>query len=192
MNKNVKNSSDLFEDLKGLYDTQATMFLRDWKRLLPFSEMVVDRWEKAKKLGFGKNVSIYDSSIVFGDVKVGPNSWIGPNTILDGSGGTLRIGKYCSISAGVQMYTHDSVKWALTGGKTKYEKGTIEIGNCCYIGPYSVISRGVKIGNHSIIGAFSYVNKNIPSRSFVYGQPARVIGRVKLENETGFAIDYLR
>lgn len=74
-------------------------------RGLPFADCFVDRWEKAEALGFGKGTSIYDSSLVLGDVKVGENSWIGPNTVLDGSGG-LEIGSNCSISAGVQIYSH--------------------------------------------------------------------------------------
>ena len=48
-------------------------------------------------------------------VTVGAGTWIGPNTLLDGTGG-LSIGASCSISAGVQIYTHDSVMWALSGG----------------------------------------------------------------------------
>jgi carbonic anhydrase/acetyltransferase-like protein (isoleucine patch superfamily) len=189
MKNKSRKSSCLLNDLKDLYEMQADCFVKDWKRLLPLPEMVVDRWAKARKLGFGKDVSIYDSSIVFGDVKVRHHTWIGPYTILDGSGGTVKIGRYCSISAGVQIYTHDSVKWALTGGKVKYEKGPVEIGDCCYVGPNSVISRGVTIGDHSIIGAFSFVNKDIPSHSFAYGQPARVVGKLKLQTENDFAIE---
>src|SRR5687768_10876088 len=90
-----------------------------YKRVLPLNELLTDRWEKASYLGFGKGTSIYDSSIVLGDVKIGANTWIGPFTILDGSGG-LTIGSNCSISAGAQLYTHDSVKWATSGGKESY------------------------------------------------------------------------
>ena len=81
------------------------LFLRNeykttWSRTLPFCEEVFDRWEKARYLGFGEGTSIYDSSHVFGDVTVGDNTWIGPFTILDGTGG-LKIGSFCSISSGV-------------------------------------------------------------------------------------------
>ena len=36
---------------------------------------------KTKELNFGINTSIYNSSSVFGNVKVGENTWIGPNTL---------------------------------------------------------------------------------------------------------------
>lgn len=42
-----------------------------WRRTLPFGDYIVDRWKKAECLGFGEGSSIYDSSLVFGDVKVG-------------------------------------------------------------------------------------------------------------------------
>ena len=48
---------------------------------MPVGDYLVDRWEKARELGFGKGASIYDSAIVIGDVKVGEESWIGPNVI---------------------------------------------------------------------------------------------------------------
>ena len=74
-------------------------------RNLSFQDAVFDRWERAKELNFGINTSIYNSSSVFGNVKVGENTWIGPNTLLDGTGGELIIGNNCSISV-VFKYIH--------------------------------------------------------------------------------------
>jgi len=163
--------------LKGLIRVYNILFYgkkEKFNRGLPFAECFVDRWDRAKSLGFGEGSSIYDSAIVFGDVIVGKNTWIGPNVILDGSGG-LEIGSNCSISAGVQIYTHDSVKWAITGGKTPYEYAKTIIEDNCYIGPYVIIQKGVRIGKGSIIGAFSLVNKDIPAGSKAYGIPVKII-----------------
>ena len=182
--KKVNSTERFFEKLLELYESRAAFFMKKWERLLPFNEMIIDRWDKARRLGFGEGTSIYDSTLVFGDVKVGKLTWIGPFTILEGSGGGIVIGDYCSISTGVQIYTHDSVKWAVSGGKIEYEKAPTHIGNCVYIGPLSVIAKGVKIGDHCIIGAYSYVDKDIPDFSIVRGQPAKIVGRVRL-NENG-------
>jgi acetyltransferase-like isoleucine patch superfamily enzyme len=182
---------ELYKRLIELYKEKADFFLKRWQRLLPFNEMITDRWEKAKRLRFGEGTSIYDSSLVFGDVKVGKHTWIGPFTILDGSGGGLSIGDYCSISAGVQIYTHDSVKWSVSGGKAEYEKAPTEIGHCVYIGPSSVITKGVKIHDHCIIGAFSYVDKEILEYSIARGQPARIVGRVELKRDDKVDFEYL-
>jgi acetyltransferase-like isoleucine patch superfamily enzyme len=145
-----------------------------YKRVLPLNESFTDRWEKAKFLGFGKGTSIYDSSLVFGNVEVGENTWIGPFTVLDGSGG-LTIGSNCSISAGVQIYSHDSVKWAVSGGKEKYDYAPTRIGNNCYIGPNTIIAKGVTIEDNSIVGANSFVNKSFARDSKIAGNPARPI-----------------
>ena len=93
------------------------------------------------------------------------------------------IGDNCSISSGVQIYTHDTVKWALTGGRSRKQTGGVRIGNDCYIGPLSVISMGQKIGKCSVIGALSFVNSTIPPNSIVYGIPARVVGKVRIKGK---------
>jgi len=132
--------------------------------------------------GFGEGTSIYHNSYVFGDVRVGKNTWIGPFTILDGSG-QLEIGSNCSISSGVQIYSHDTVMWALSEGKAEYEKRPVRIGDCCYIGSQTVITKGVAIGNYIVIGALSLVNKDIPDNSIAMGAPAKIVGEVIIEKE---------
>ena len=172
------------DELKRLWREKCAEFRSCFDRTIPLTEMVVDRWEKARLLGFGKDSSIHDNAFVHGDVRVGEDVWVGPYTVLDGTGGHLRIGSSCSISAHVLIYTHDTVKWAVTGTRAPYEKSPVEIGDCVYIGPHSLVSRGVTIGDHVIIGAYSLVNSDIPSNSVAWGQPARVVGSIEM-NEDG-------
>ncbi len=167
--------ADLLEELRSLFAQQHLSVRESWKRSLPFGDYIVDRWEKARELGFGEGASIYDSSLLLGDVVVGSNTWIGPFTVLDGSGG-LSIGDYCSISAGVQIYSHDTVKWAVSGGVKSPERAPVRIGDRCYIGPNAVISKGVTIGDGCVIGANSFVNNDIPSGTLAWGVPARCQG----------------
>ncbi len=145
----------------------------EYERVVPFGDYVSDRWEKARALGFGEGASIYDSAHVFGDVSVGADTWVGPFTILDGSGG-LVIGSNCSISAGVQIYSHDTVQWAISGGKAAYANASTRIGNDCYIGPNTVIAKGVTIGDGVVVGANSLVLADIPGGARAYGNPARI------------------
>jgi acetyltransferase-like isoleucine patch superfamily enzyme len=158
-----------------------------WQRSIPFSDELFDRWERARFLGFGEGASIYDSSVVLGDVQVGAHTWIGPYTILDGSGG-LTIGAWCSISAGVQIYSHDSVAWALTGGQAGYVRVPTSIGDCCYVGPLAIIQKGVTIGTHCVVGANSFVNHDVPDYAIAMGTPCRIVGRVSISqaNEVQF------
>lgn len=171
---------ELHNLLNCLYQSLRRNMRVKWNRDLPFEELLFDRWERAKVLGWGDGASIYQSAIVLGDVKVGKRTWIGPFTILDGSGGGLEIGEFCSISAGVHIYTHDTVKWAVTGGVAQYDKAPVKIGSCVYIGPNSVIAKGVTIGDHSIIGACSFVNDDVAPYTKVAGCPARVVGQVAM------------
>ena len=43
-------------------------------------------------------MTIYDSTTVVGDVKIGENTWIGPFCSIDGGGG-LEIGENCDITS---------------------------------------------------------------------------------------------
>jgi acetyltransferase-like isoleucine patch superfamily enzyme len=162
---------------------------RRWKRDLPLNELLGDRWMRAERLGFGAGSSVYDSSYVYGEVTVGEDTWIGPMTLLDGTGG-LSIGRHCSISAGVQIYTHDTVEWAVSGGQSLPVRAPVSIGDCCYIGSQTVIAKGVTIGDHAVIGACSFVNRDIPPWTVAAGVPCRPIGRVQAEPDGRIRLVY--
>ncbi len=154
-----------------------------WDRSLPLPELFTDRWERARRLGFGEGASVYDSAVVLGDVEVGADTWVGPNALLDGSGGPLRIGAWCSVSAGVHLYTHDTVRRSLSMGVAARAVGPVSVGDGCHLGAESIVVHGVTIGDRCVVGANSFVNADVPDRAVVAGSPARVVGRVVGEGE---------
>ena len=174
----------MLENIQELYDKLQEKMREKWNRDLPFEELLFDRWERAKSLGFGEGTNIYHNSYVYGDVKVGKRTWIGPFTLLDGGGG-LTIGDLCSISTGVQIYTHDTVKWAVRGGEAPYEQAPVTIHDCCHIGANAVIAKGVEIGPHSVVGAGSFVRETVPPYTIVSGVPAKIVGAVHVDQESG-------
>jgi acetyltransferase-like isoleucine patch superfamily enzyme len=179
----------LTERLRRLYEAEDALMRQRFDRSLPLSESISDRWERARSLGFGEGASIYHHSYVYGDVQVGHGTWIGPNTLLDGSGG-LEIGDFCSISAGAQIYTHNTVRWALSGGQAEYEHAPTTIGDACFIGPCAVIAMGLSIGRRCVVGAHAYVNRDLADSSIALGVPARVVGRVVEGPRGEVVLDY--
>jgi len=147
----------------------------EYDRFLSLPDYFIDRWERAKLMGFGEGSSVYDSCLVLGDVSVGENVWVGPYTVLDGSGG-LTIGDNCDICAGVQIYTHNTVNRVIKNAKV--DKAPVTIGSNVYIGPNVVITMGCHIGNCVVIGANSFVNKDIPSNTKAFGTPAKTCGNL--------------
>ena len=72
----------------------------------------------------------------------------------------VQIGSHCSIYS---VSTIDNKH-----GEVRLKKG-------CRIGTHSVIMPGVTIGEGSIVGAFSFVNADIPDGVLAYGVPAKVV-----------------
>lgn len=163
----------LLDQIRLLYSSLSMQMKQRFNRHVSLGDLLTDRYETARRYGFAEGVSCYDNVLIIGDVTVDRNTWIGPNVILDGGGG-LEIGEYCSISAGVQIYTHDTVKWATSLGAENSESAPVKIGSGVYVGPQVVIQKGVTIGDGAVIGAMSFVNRDIPSGARAWGVPARI------------------
>ena len=163
---------ELLEPLRALIKALGREKREQYHRHVSVGDLLTDRFEIARDYGFGDGTSCYDNVLILGDVTVGKNCWIGPNVILDGSGGGLLIGDYVDISAGVHIYTHNTVKRAISGGVASAEYAPTRIGSCVYIGPHSVIQKGVRIGDGVVIGAMSLVNRDVPSNTKAWGIPA--------------------
>jgi acetyltransferase-like isoleucine patch superfamily enzyme len=170
----------VLEKLRGLQKVLQSEKLEKFKRRVSFGDLITDRWSNAKEYGFGEGSSCYDNVLIIGDVKVGKHTWIGPNVVLDGSGGELVIGNHCSISSGVQIYTHNTVRRSVSLGRESVDQQPTSIGNGVYIGPNSVVAMGVTIGDSAVIGAMSFVNNDVPPLMKAWGSPARIVGHVAL------------
>jgi len=80
----------------------------------------------------------------------------------------VQIGSHCSIYS---VSTIDS------------KKGRVILKKNCKIGTHSVVMPGVTVGENSIVGAFSFVNKDIPANVIAYGVPARVVKPIDPDNK---------
>ncbi|MBP5100089.1 MULTISPECIES: acyltransferase [Pseudomonas] len=170
-----KPDEALLQQLKRVINQLRADIFSKFKRHVSINDLLSDRWETARFYGFGEGTSCYNNVLILGDVKVGKNTWIGPNVVLDGSGG-LEIGSYVSVSCGVQIYTHHTVEWSTSLGQVEASRKPTKIGDGVYIGPNSIIQMGVSIGDGAIIGAMSFVNRDVPAGAKFYGAPARQQG----------------
>lgn len=104
-------------------------------------------------------------------------SSIGSNCRISIENGSIEIGKYvfvaayCYIGGGNHKTDRIDIPIAHQGFESK---GGVEIGDDVWIGANCVIADGVKIGKGSVIGACSYVNRDIPDYSIAFGIPAKV------------------
>jgi acetyltransferase-like isoleucine patch superfamily enzyme len=98
----------------------------------------------------------------------------------------LRLGKYTDIGAysylqaleGIEIGDHAQIgsHCALYSVSTiDGKKGKIVIGRNARIGSHSVIMPGVKIGANTVVGAMSFVNRDLPANALAYGCPVRIV-----------------
>ncbi|MBO6108596.1 MAG: acyltransferase [Eubacterium sp.] len=174
-----------FEELFENYiEKKRDRMKAEYNRVLPTGELIFNRFDKAGYLDAGEGTSIYDTSVIMGDVKIGSHVWIGPYTLLEGANSELTIGDYVTVNTGAVIYTHDSTKHFLSpGGAEPFKKGRVSIGDHTVIGTYAMISCGISIGKHCVVGAHSYVNRDIPDHSIAIGRPAKIVGRVEIDED---------
>jgi acetyltransferase-like isoleucine patch superfamily enzyme len=160
--------------VRAFIDILAARKKQMFGRRVSVGDLLTERCDNAAAYGFGEGTTMYDNVLVLGDVRVGRHTWIGPGCILDGSGGGLRIGDWCSISAGAQIYTHHTVQRSISLGKRPIDYAPTKIGDGVYLGPNAIVQMGVTIGDKAIVGANSLVNRDVPPGATVYGCPARL------------------
>ncbi len=111
-----------------------------------------------------------------GKVFIGRDTWIGlRNAFYCTQLAEIRIGANCDIGPDVAFVpgTHQTGSHERRAGKGA--GGNIVIEDGCWIGARVTILGGVTIGNSSIIGAGSLVNKDVPANTIYAGVPAKLI-----------------
>ena len=102
-------------------------------------------------------------------LELGENTDIGAFTYINANHGVVieknvQIGSHCSI------YTHSTID---------DKKGKVIIKENARIGTHSTVMPGVTIGKNAVVGAHSFVNKDIPDDTLAYGAPAKIVRKIK-------------
>ena len=103
-----------------------------------------------KNLILGKNFDIGEFTYINSEFSV---------TIQD----NVQIGSHCSI------YSHSTID---------QKKGSVILKKNCKIGTHSTIMPNITIGENSVIGAYSFVNCDIPPNEIWVGIPAKFKNKI--------------
>jgi len=97
--------------------------------------------------------------------KIGKNTDIGAFSYINALAG-VEIQDNVQVGGGVKIYSVSTID---------NKKGKVILKKNCRIGAQSVIMPGVTVGENSIVGAFSFVNKDIDDNVVAFGIPVKVV-----------------
>lgn len=120
--------------------------------------------ERKVRLSLGDNARIY----------IGDNTYLGDFCNLLAVK-EIRIGKNCAISWHVLFMDTSSHPLGFRGEIPQTKIAPIVVEDHVWIGCRAVILKGVTVGEGAIIANNAVVTKDVPPRTMVAGNPARVI-----------------
>jgi acetyltransferase-like isoleucine patch superfamily enzyme len=101
-------------------------------------------------------------------LKLGKKTDIGAFTYINAKNG-VEIQDYVQIGSHCSIYSESTID---------NKKGKITLRKNCKIGSHSVVMPGITIGENSVIGAFSFVNKDIDDNVVAVGVPAKIVKKL--------------
>lgn len=124
---------------------------------------------------------ILEGTSVDGKSSVGDYTYIGKNCLVT----RAKIGRYTSIGNNVSIGPGEHNIHRISTSTEIYKneidvyddltKGDVTIGHDVWIGTGATVRRGVIVGDGAVIGAHSFVNKDVPPYAVVAGIPAKLI-----------------
>lgn len=128
-------------------------------------------------------------SNIYAQYDIGDFTYGFPKIFSWDEGSKLKIGRFCSIARGVEIYLggEHRIEWVTTypfnalftehaeiKGHPK-TKGDVVIGNDVWVADGAIIMSGVTIGDGAVIGARSVVTKDVKPYEIIAGNPAKHI-----------------
>ena len=104
--------------------------------------------------------------------KLGRKTDIGAFTYINAKNGVI-------IEDYVQIGSHCSIYSVSTIDK---KKGKVVLKKNCKISSHCLVMPGVTIGENSIVGAFSFVNRDIPKNTIAFGVPIKLVKKITNQN----------
>ena len=126
---------------------------------------------------------VHPLAAVTGNVIIGKNCYIGPGAAIRGDWGEIILEDGVNVQENCTVHMFPGKSMVLKESAHVGHGAVIHganLGRNCLIGMNSVIMDDVTIGDESIVGAMAFVKANteIPARSLVVGNPAKVVKQV--------------
>lgn len=156
------------------------------KNIILGQNVDIDETTSINNVNIGDNVRIAKYCSIFGGdanvLRIGANSYVGMNTVLNGYAALLTIGKNVSIAQNVNIMV-DSGPNASPRLQRIFplEKGPVTIGDNSWIGASSIIINGVSIGKFCVVAASSFVTKSFEDYSIIGGVPAKLLRKMTFQ-----------
>jgi UDP-2-acetamido-3-amino-2,3-dideoxy-glucuronate N-acetyltransferase len=119
-----------------------------------------------KSCSIGQNVNVGSRAVIGDRVKIQNNVSVYDDVVIEDD-------VFCGPSC---VFTNVIIPRAFIERKHEYRKTVVKRG--ASIGANATILCGVTIGEYALVGAGSVVTRDVPAYALVYGNPARVRGRV--------------
>jgi len=129
---------------------------------------------------------VHPQANVTGDVWIGRDVYIGPGAVLRGDWGRITVGDGANVQENCIVHVFPGLDVVLEES-AHIGHGAIvhgaHVGRNCLIGMNAVLMDKAVVGADSLVGALAFVPQGmqIPPRSVVVGNPARIIKEVSDE-----------
>lgn len=97
--------------------------------------------------------------------ELGYRTDIGAFTYINAKYGVI-IGDYVQVGSHCSIYSVSTID---------NKHGVVLLGKSCCLGSHSVVMPGVTIGENAVVGAMSFVNRDVAPGAVVAGVPVKVI-----------------
>lgn len=116
------------------------------------------------KLGRSVNIGMFSRLACINEISLGNNVLTGPNVFISD-----------------YNHAYENVEKPISAQGNIGKNNKVIIDDDCWIGTNVVICGNVHIGKHTVIGAGTFVNKDIPSYCVAVGNPAKVVKKYNFD-----------
>jgi phenylacetic acid degradation protein len=123
---------------------------------------------------------VHPDAVLIGDVRIGPDCYIGPNASLRGDMGTIEVGAGSNVQDCCVLHCFPGRATELAPGAHVGHGAVLHgcrIGSRVLVGINAVVMDDADVGDGAFVGAHSFVKTGmvVPPRTLATGTPARVL-----------------